>query len=1023
MAGGRSVMSFRSSRMYHANAEGIRDVKWSPTDGTEFACGTDAGVVQRWDFRRDSAPVLKVTAHRKVCQSIDWHPDGKHLVSGGADKMVSVWDFSSQDRRQNSPWSFRAPQAVTRVRWRPAEWKMSADGIGAWITTQLVTSYSHTEPRVHIWDLWRPTVPSRELDRYNSAPSDILWHSENLLWTVGLEGIFTQTDVQFAPKTKNRRMPQCFDVAPNGELTFFAQQRTRHGVGMDLRPEAILSRRSKQVKQGNGDKLSESRSTTDEELSGSLLGTSFRRHRGRAWSAKSSKSAGNTPPSEGNALVVKKLDEILVKRAYLMPVQIAAEGNIFATLDAATFAYLATNYSITGTDAVDKEFLMYGEHTKDRIEQNALLAEAARMYRVAQTWRILNFALAREQRIREGEKSSEREIQDMKQSPNPPGSHDNTGKVLSKTENVASTSPISYPHLIPGGSITAIVEESTSRVTTPQARPLPEGQEQSKTSSTKFRRNQTPSLNLPPAALTDSTLSHAGTINGADSGSKSHGAFTTGNEYRTSEGINHNGYKPPSEANDQKNPMSSSSQQVRLPLRLEAPYDIEAQRSSTSGIKRLSSADSFLLFSTSSDESHPKFSLPNSLDSTGGQVRQTSAGEDQDSLEYESPISYDRHKQAEADLWSSGMKAVQGLETRRGWSEPGPPHDRRSDAGTEFDDGHLNLDLTTRGEERPGLGPIRTGNSLQGSRFGPAPKMPAALAKMNSVPASIPSTSKPTSKYPLTDDPFSTTALLGRVIDYYISKQADVLTASHLLLFFQPYLPAETINKQRVSSIFKTYHSQLLSKELFLEAANLRNVCYPAYETVYEASHYDVEMQLLCKSCGGKISPLPSSQNRGRHAWACEKCGKIPAPCPVCRSNQGRRWWSWCQSCGHGGHASCLTEWWQNKRSGERCAVEGCMHVCVRDKRRPKKMRSGKSKAKPVVRKDDWVVDESRAVERLRSDLGGTNPEPVSPAAAAAFAAGGAGGGGGGGNIKEGRHQTEKRVKVITPSKDDGGDS
>ena len=139
MQGGRNVLTFRSAFRYKGNAEGIRDVKWSPTDGTGFACATDAGVVQRWDFRKDKAPLQKINAHKKVCLSIDWHPDGRHLASSGTDKQVQVWDLASSARRQNSPWSFRAPQAVTKVRWRPVGWHTGGHGPGSWETSQVVT--------------------------------------------------------------------------------------------------------------------------------------------------------------------------------------------------------------------------------------------------------------------------------------------------------------------------------------------------------------------------------------------------------------------------------------------------------------------------------------------------------------------------------------------------------------------------------------------------------------------------------------------------------------------------------------------------------------------------------------------------------------------------------------------------------------------------------------------------------------------------------------------------------------------
>lgn len=119
---GRSIITGGSVDKYALNNEGIRDLQWSPTNGVEFAAGTDNGVIQRWDFRKNKSPVLKIGAHEKTCHSIDWHPDGKHLVSAGADKNIKTWDFSSTDRRAKAIWHLRAPQAVVNIRWRPPCW-------------------------------------------------------------------------------------------------------------------------------------------------------------------------------------------------------------------------------------------------------------------------------------------------------------------------------------------------------------------------------------------------------------------------------------------------------------------------------------------------------------------------------------------------------------------------------------------------------------------------------------------------------------------------------------------------------------------------------------------------------------------------------------------------------------------------------------------------------------------------------------------------------------------------------------
>ena len=414
LARGRSAMTFRSTRKYVTHADGIRDVKWSPADGTEFACGTDAGMVQRWDFRRDAAPLLKVAAHRNICHSVDWHPDGKYLASAGADKMVRVWNLSCDDRRQNPPWTFRAPQPVLRARWRPAEWTTNVGGRGAWETAQLVTSYPHHEPRVHLWNLRRPHVPEREMDQHHGMPTDLLWHSAHLLWTVHLDGLFAQTDIQFTMRPEDRRKASCFDIAPDGELTLFTPRtlRPRLNVEAGLAAAPSRSRRESESNRANVEKLSGSRSTTDDEVGATLLAGPFRLRQSRTGAAKSSKSAGNTPPSSSASdnfglAVVRKLDEVLDRRPTTKTDQVGICGHLPGP-PVETFYHLAINYRYESDAAARADPALRARITAEETGWNASLAEEVGHYRIAQPWRMLGLALGRDLRrssAREGERA------------------------------------------------------------------------------------------------------------------------------------------------------------------------------------------------------------------------------------------------------------------------------------------------------------------------------------------------------------------------------------------------------------------------------------------------------------------------------------------------------------------------------------------------------------------------------------------------------------------------------------------
>lgn len=908
MAGGRSVMSFRSSRTYHANADGIRDVKWSPIDGTEFACATDAGYIQRWDFRRVNAPLLKVTAHSKMCQAIDWHPDGKHLVSGGADKMVSVWDFSSYDRKQNSPWSFRAPQPVTRVRWRPVEWKASSQGSGAWETTHLVTSYNHVEPRVHIWNLRRPNVPFKELDRYNSAPTDLLWHSEDLLWTVGPEGIFTQTNIHFAPRTQDRRMPTIFAVAPDGEITVFAQRRLGRSPE---RKDAPLSRRSSSHGKLNaGEKLSKSQST-DEEGGISFLGASFGKRRGRSWSAKHSKSAGNTPPSEGSPLTARKLDEIMNKRLPVKTIQVGYHGKLSIGFGADEFVFLATSYRVTNKPLIPNDVVTYSEKTEEELECNACLAERVGMYRTAQTWRMLKLALRREQRIR-NEWSLKQKADEGSQvedhSMGNPNHGDMAGNDSANREQRHPISPVYKPHVALSGNITSIMEESASRMSTPLARPLPESREHS-SSPASLRLEDDVSFHQHSSAFA--------------------GLHSEGNASQSPDSLAH----------------------------------------------RPGSSDS-LLFSTSSDEDRKKALLASSFDSKDDPVNRSPGSE-----EMEAVGTRGRHVRVEED--GTDLHAMGGLSEHL--------------ADVHLPKENINPNLPSKYAE----------NESEPQDTAYQRKQSFSNAELEAL---------------IRNDPFSVKSMLTKIIEYYTVKMADVIHPATFLLTLQPFLPPDPIPHAHATSILAAYLEQLESHELYLQAAQLRNLCYPLYPAIYSAGQYNVEIKTVCRECNARARMLPTKQDPPppRRTWVCEKCGQPPAPCPVCQTNVGKGLWTWCQGCGHGGHAECLKIWFAEPSSDGACCVEGCLHGCIRYQQRlADRLGKGRNRAGAggllrsgtIVKGDEWIVDESRAVERVRGGLVGGGI----PGAGGRITPGLAGRAGAHG------HPGEKRIKVVTPS-EQGGD-
>ncbi|ORY08641.1 hypothetical protein BCR34DRAFT_390573 [Clohesyomyces aquaticus] len=387
----KDVMTCPSRDQYAGMSGGIRDVQWCPTDAVEFAFGTDNGIIQRWDFRMNKGPKQKITAHDQPCFAIDWHPDGKHLLSASQDRTVKVWDFSVNDRRQKPAHVLTTPYPVRKARWRPPYWSDEHYEKGVYQCTQLATSYDPKHfPVVHVWDFRRPNLPFREIHRFATAPSDMLWHSRDILWTVGREGVFQQNDVHLAPKVVDRRNLQTFAVSPLGEIAAFAQKRPkRRRSGLEY---STTTTEDTYISDARGDKRNSPektslRSSADDSLDDSFLSSSLRRHHGRTTSNRSAKSFGSTPPSDTAPKVMFLTDSMAIHNEAFKPNQIAFRGGLPGAMNVQVFSYLAQKYKAIALP--DPPTLQSFQNLHQTFEQNADYAQRAALYRLAETWRIV----------------------------------------------------------------------------------------------------------------------------------------------------------------------------------------------------------------------------------------------------------------------------------------------------------------------------------------------------------------------------------------------------------------------------------------------------------------------------------------------------------------------------------------------------------------------------------------------------------------------------------------------------------
>ncbi|KAF3387286.1 hypothetical protein F1880_000569 [Penicillium rolfsii] len=906
----RSPSMCSSKHVYQGNSDAIRDVRWSPTDGVVFATASDSGAIQMWDSRKTTAPLLRLAAHERPCFAVDWHPDGKHIVSGGTDRLVKVWDFSpSAERRQKPAFQFRTPQAITNVRWRPPSWVGDSPSSGLWQSSQVVTTYDKEDPRIHLWDLRRPFVPFREFDRYDVPATDLLWHSKDLLWTVGEAGAFTQTDVRYAPAVISRR-PMCSVAwSPNGEFVAFAQPRPRRRA---LGPHASDFLRIEEEESIDGDK-SLSQSPAEDMIDEVVLASSFRPRQTKSTTTRPSKSLGSTPPGAIDIIPVLPLDEALAKIAPTASNQLGAIGTIpGATNDASIFRFLASHYSpLMNENAQTQSRAQVLISLLDSLDQNFESADNLSLTKLAQTWRILKFAILQELQRRSREYLLDKDGVKYKPSKeglsvNKPRGADESrpGKMKSRLfKGVRDTEgPKSLLH----------EAESTSNMTTPLAQPIPDSSQQSWGSSTD---SQIPSVNenaidldpLPPSVLSsqngwsmsdsdvrsihhplrltqeqslpsnDSHLSPAALSQrlrdplepGLDDEQRSAPRAIAGRpDWRTR---SHPDFPPEASEDDydqkleeKRAAISNYKQYPKKVLTLESPME-----SNHPPIDRFNnrhdSSESFPMFSASTDSSHPSKSIAASYSSNRrlSDARMSDGGQ--------------------AGSYPAGRPAI--AVRRESNLEPSPEEPEEDfdleESILESDQVHL---------ERPSTPPLLLTESTPLEQLGSENGLNSAngVACLSAYPG-IAGIYEDLSqiKIPLMPDatdltPWSIEALMKEAIRYYhsTSSSVDIQTAAHLLqklhILFEDC--EDILPYEECELVFKTYNEHLIRHSMDLEAAELRLSCVPTYSGVYDYAQADTFINVYCYTCHRPF------ENPRRDNTRCHRCNTPQAPCSICMS-------------------------------------------------------------------------------------------------------------------------------------------
>ncbi|KAF9100937.1 WD repeat-containing protein 24 [Mortierella sp. AM989] len=159
----------------------VREVQFNPVSVNDIVAGYESGNIQRWDIRNLSTSEKKFMAHMGFVTSLDYHPGGRFLASGGRDKTIKIWDMEDERRREIH--TIPTIQYTSKVQWRPNK------------PYQLASSFKD-ESTVQVFDVRRPFVPLHILTQHDKDATSILWKDSDVLWSVSKDKTFASTHIK-----------------------------------------------------------------------------------------------------------------------------------------------------------------------------------------------------------------------------------------------------------------------------------------------------------------------------------------------------------------------------------------------------------------------------------------------------------------------------------------------------------------------------------------------------------------------------------------------------------------------------------------------------------------------------------------------------------------------------------------------------------------------------------------------------------------------------------------------------------
>lgn len=149
------------------------------------------------------------------------------------------------------------------------------------------------------------------------------------------------------------------------------------------------------------------------------------------------------------------------------------------------------------------------------------------------------------------------------------------------------------------------------------------------------------------------------------------------------------------------------------------------------------------------------------------------------------------------------------------------------------------------------------------------------------TPNGLPCISIPVLSHQTDTNPWSAEMLLREAIrHYHSSTDVDIQSAAHLLQKLRVLFEdcENVLPREESEAIFKIYNENLIRQSMYIEAAELRLLCEPSYPSVYEYAQGDTYMNVFCFTCKRPYENPKTDNTR------CHRCSTPQEPCTICMS-------------------------------------------------------------------------------------------------------------------------------------------